>query len=537
MTSPLLDETLRADLYLAKQAENPFDSLFAAYMTLEGGGARIKIPARIDIDPATGQVVTTFLQNPELPFEELDLRFKSGNRGLLTTPSECGTYQARYELTPWSGGPPVVGTSEFRLDENCDHPFAPTFNAGSANPLAGAYTPFTTRVTRNAGSPIFTGLTVNLPTGLAARLAGIPPCPDAVLAQIPTAAGTGAGELATPSCPAASQVGTVNAGTGSGSPFYLSPGKVFLAGPYKGAPLSLAVVVPAVAGPIDLGNSLVRVAVSLDPVTAQVRADADSFPVRLQGVPVDLRDLRVSLDRDTFAINPTNCAPKAVTARIEGAGGVSAQASDRFQIGECAGLGFKPKISLRMKGGTRRTQHPALTVILRPRAGDANISGISVTFPGAQLLDQGHIGTVCTRVQFAADQCPPGSVYGTVSATTPLLDYPLTGNVYLRSSSHKLPDLVTDLRGPASQPIRLEASGRTDSVKGRLRNTFDFIPDAPLSKVVLRMKGGKKGLLQNRTNICAHQLRAEVEISAHNGRRNALDPKLIANCPRKGRRK
>jgi hypothetical protein len=250
----------------------------------------------------------------------------------------------------------------------------------------------------------------------------------------------------------------------------------------------------------------------------------------VQGVPFDLRDLRVNLDREAFAINPTSCKPKAVTAAIEGAGGVVTHAADRFQIGECAGLGFKPKISLRLKGSPRRTKHPALTVILRPRGGDANLSGISVTFPDSELLDQAHIGTVCTRVQWAADQCPPASVYGTVSATTPLLDAPLTGNVYLRSSNHELPDLVTDLRGPASQPIRLEAAGRTDSVKGHLRNTFDFIPDAPLSKVVLRLKGGKKGLLQNTTNICARRHRANVTFTGHNGRKYGFDPTVVASC-------
>jgi hypothetical protein len=288
--------------------------------------------------------------------------------------------------------------------------------------------------------------------------------------------------------------------------------------------------VPAVAGPIDLGNEVVRVPVRLDPVTAQVQVVSDPIPTMVQGVPFDLRDLRINLDRDAFMKNPTSCKPKAVTATIEGAGGVVTHASDRFQIGECAGLGFKPKISLRLKGGSRRTKHPALTVIVKPRTGDANMSSISVEFPRSEILDQGHIGTVCTKVQWAADQCPAGSVYGTVTATTPLLDSPLSGNVYLRSSNHPLPDLVTDLRGPANQPIRLEAAGRTDTVHGSLRNTFDFIPDASISRIVLHMKGGKKGLLQNNTNICAHDYRATVIFGAHNGRTYGVDPKVLANC-------
>ena len=310
----------------------------------------------------------------------------------------------------------------------------------------------------------------------------------------------------------------------------MNAGKVYLAGPYKGAPLSIAVVVPAVAGPSTsaawqsgyrCGSTRSRPRSVLSPIRSRRWSRAcPSTSAICASISIATRSPSTRL---AARQSPSRRRSKerADSSRIS---------ADRFQIGECAGLGFKPKISLRLKGGTTRTKHPALTVILRPRGGDANLSGISVTFPDSEILDQGHIGTVCTRVQWAADQCPPASVYGTVSATTPLLDNPLTGNVYLRSSSHELPDLVTDLRGPASQPIRLEASGRTDSVKGRLRNTFDFIPDAPLSKVVLRLQGGNKGLLQNNTNICAHPFRASVTFTAHNGRSYGSDPKTIANC-------
>jgi hypothetical protein len=530
LTTPVFKQPLHADFYLAKQADNPFNSLFAGYLVTKGNGAIIKVPARIDIDPDTGQIVTTFEQNPEQPFCELSLRFKSGNRGLITTPAECGKYQSTYELTPWSGQPPVVGKSKFTLDENCEHGFNPSFDAGSESPLAGAFTTFVSRITRGAGEPSLKGVSIDLPPGLSAKLAGIPYCSDAVLSGISTDVGAGAAQLSSPACPEASQAGTVNAGLGSGSPFYVNTGKIYLAGPYKGSPLSLAVLVPGVAGPFDLGNVLVRVPVRLDPVTAQVHAVSDPLPQMLHGVPIDLRDLRVNLDRPAFAVNPTGCDAKEVTAAIEGAGGVTVQASDRFQIGECAALGLRPKMSLRFKGGTRRTKHPALTVILRPRAGDANISRVSVTFPPSEILDQSHLENVCTRAQWAADDCPAASIYGTVTAISPLLDKPLTGNVYLRSSGRGLPDLVLDLRGPAEQPIRIEAAGRTDTVKDSLRNTFEFVPDVPLSRVVLRMKGGSKGLLQNTTNLCAHTHHATVMFSAHNKRNYGVAPKLLANC-------
>jgi hypothetical protein len=247
---------------------------------------------------------------------------------------------------------------------------------------------------------------------------------------------------------------------------------------------------------------------------------------------LDLRDIRVLLDRQGFALNPTSCEAKAATGVIEGTGGASANVSDRFQVGECAALGYKPKLALKLKGGTKRGDHPALTAIFRPRAGDANTARVQVALPKSEFLDQSHIGTVCTRVQFAADQCPVASIYGKVTAQTPLLDSALQGNVYLRSSDNKLPDLVMDLRGPASQPIHLEAAGRIDSVHGGIRTTFEFVPDAPITRVVLKMQGAKKGLLQNSRNLCASTYKAAASFAAHNGR--TLDAQLPMQARCKG---
>jgi hypothetical protein len=529
--TPVLGEPLKASFYLAKQQDNPYNSLFAGYLVAKGAGALIKVPARIDVDPNTGQVTTTFTQNPQQPFEDLELHFKGGNRGLITTPDKCGTYASEYELTPWSGTEPVKGQSEFTLDENCGaKPFAPGFHAGSETALAGSFTTFATQVTNEPGAPDLTRISVDLPEGLAAKLAGVSTCPDSALASLPTAAGTGAAQLTSPSCPANSQIGTVQAGAGSGSPFYVKTGKAYLAGPYKGAPLSLAVLTPAVAGPFDLGNVLVRVPVSLDRKTARADAVSDEIPTSLQGIPLDLRDVRVLLDRQGFALNPTSCEAEQANGVIEGTGGASANVSDRFQVGECAALGFKPKLALKLKGGTKRGDHPALTAVFRPRPGDANTSYVQVALPKSEFLDQGHIGTVCTRVQFDADQCPKASIYGSVTASTPLLDQPLKGNVYLRSSSNELPDLVMDLRGPASQPIHLEADGRIDSVKGGIRTTFQFVPDAPITKVTLKMQGAKKGLLQNSRDICASTFKANAAFAAHNGRTLAAQPEMQARC-------
>jgi hypothetical protein len=194
-------------------------------------------------------------------------------------------------------------------------------------------------------------------------------------------------------------------------------------------------------------------------------------------------------------------------------------------------LGFKPKLSLCLKGGTKRGDHPVIGVVFRPRPGDANLLSVAVALPRSEFLDQAHIRTVCTRVQFALNQCPQGSVYGYAKAFTPLLDESLEGPVYLRSSNNLLPDLVFDLHGL----VDIEVLARIDSVKGAIRATFDGVPDAPVSKVVVEMQGGKKGLLVNSRNLCDGKNRAMVELEGHNGKRRELRPVVRAKCG-KGKR-
>ena len=387
---------------------------------------------------------------------------------------------------------------------------------------------------REDGTQQFSSLTVKPPAGLVAKLAGTPPCSDSALAA--AASKSGKAEQASPSCPSASQVGSVHAAAGAGPAPYNAPGTAYLAGPYKGAPLSLAIITPAVAGPFDLGTIVVRTALHLDPKTAQITATSDPIPQILQGIPLDVRSVQVRLDKPSFTLNPTSCDPTQVTGSLLTTTGAAAALNNRFQLAECDRLAFKPKMALFLKGGTKRSQFPALTAILRPRAGDANIKSVAVAMPPSEFLAQSHIRTVCTRVQFAADECPKASIYGTATVTTPLLDYKLSGPVYLRSSDNPLPDLVPDLRGPAHQPIRLESAGRTDSVRNGIRNSFDYLPDAPFTKLVLKMQGAKKGLLENSRNICAQPYRAKVSFGAHNGATYEARPKLRARCGKKGRK-
>jgi hypothetical protein len=368
-----------------------------------------------------------------------------------------------------------------------------------------------------------------------AKIAGVSLCPDQAIASISSEEFTGANELAHPACPASSFLGTVSAGLGAGpGPNYFG-GKVYLAGPYKGAQLSLAVVAPGIAGPFDLGNVVVRTALYVNTETAQVRAVSDPFPTTLHGVILRARDIRLRVDRPNTTINPTNCSRMAVGGQITGVGGdLQSTADDSlfstsapFQVGSCGDLSFKPKLSFRLFGGTHRGSHPKFRATVKFPPGGANTASASVALPHSEFLDQGHIGTVCTRVQFAANACPAASIYGTVSAKTPLLDETLSGPIYLRSSNNPLPDIVAAFRGG-----RIDANlvGRVDSVNGGIRNTFDFVPDVPVTEATFSFFGGKKGLLVNSRDICKGTPKAKAIFNGQNGAQLILHPPLKSAC-------
>jgi len=540
--TPLLKKPLDGAVYQAEQNNNPFHSTIAIYVLAEDAerGVRLKLPGKVELDPQTGQLTSTFTDTPQQPFKRFKLEFFGGATAPLKTPETCGTYSTESVLTPWSGGASVSETNSYAINaspgseegsgggECATSPAAmtnaPEFDAGTVTPVAGAYSPFVVRLSRQDGSQRFSAIDVTPPPGLTAKLAGTPPCPEAAIAT--AEAKTGHEEEAHPSCPAASHVGTVHVATGAGPAPYWATGQVYLAGPYKGAPLSFAIITPAVAGPFDLGTVVTKTALRVDPASAQITATSDPIPQMLDGIPLDVRTVAIAIDKPNFTLNGTSCAPLAISGQAISPLGSKAPLSERFQLGECARLGFKPKLSLRLFGGTHRADYEGLRAVLRARGGDANIGRAAVTLPHAAFLAQSHIRTICTRVQFAADQCPPGSVYGHAEATSPILDYQLEGAVYLRSNpEHELPDLVAKLRGPSSQPIEIDLAGRTDSAKGALRNTFEVVPDAPVSKFTLELFGGKRGLVELSTdNYCARVHRATVELGAQNGRERVTRP-------------
>jgi hypothetical protein len=390
-------------------------------------------------------------------------------------------------------------------------------------------------ITRSDSEQEITHFSIKLPPGVAGKLAGIPTCSDAQIARAQARTGPHGGreELDAPSCPAASQVGTTLAGAGVGPNLAYAPGKIYLAGPYHGAPLSLVSITSGVVGPFDIGTVVVRLAVRVNPETGEVFLDStgsDPIPHIIHGIPVHLRDIRAYTNRPEFTYNPTSCEPTSTAATVLGSGLDFASAADdnpfvatsRFQAADCAALPFKPKLRFKLKGPTKRSGTPSLRAHVAMNGfGEAAIRYAQVTLPKSEFLDQGHIGTICTRVQFRegnvpGEKCPAASIYGTVIARTPILEQPLAGPIFLRSSEHELPDLVAALHGQ----IDIALVGRIDTGKnGGIRNTFEFVPDAPVSSADFIFFGGRKGLLENSRNLCKSTNRVGVLLKAHSGKR------------------
>ncbi|HEX4669735.1 MAG TPA: hypothetical protein VH275_07165 [Solirubrobacterales bacterium] len=495
-------------------------------------GVNVRLIGKVFPNPTTGQLTAVVEENPQATFSNFRLHLNGGSKGTLTSPGTCGPNKTTTEMTPWSGNPDQnTPSSSFNLTSypgggNCpktlaERPFAPSYTAKTDSPKAGAYSPFKVHIGRPDGQQELKVVNVTLPKGLTGKLAGIPYCSEAAIAA--AEASSGKAQQANSSCSAESMIGTTSTEAGSGSAPFKIAGKAFLAGPYKGAPLSMVVITPGVAGPYDIGTVVVRVALNVNPQTAQINAVSDPIPHVFGGVKLDVRSIDVDVNRSKFMLNPTNCAAQATSGVLNGGGsdptnpaafssyGVSAP----FQASECSKLAFKPKLFTRLYGPVKRAKNPRIRAILEARQGDANVSRTALTLPHSLFLDQSHIRTVCTRVQLAAKACPKAAIYGHAEAKSPLLDKKLKGPVYLVSSDNPLPDLVADLRGQ----VNIQLHGVISSKRGGLKTVFNPVPDVPVKKFILNMQGGKKSLLVNSTNLCEKKQKAVLNIKAQNGKK------------------
>jgi hypothetical protein len=538
-------EPIPGDVYLLKPHPGDLpiggesDGKFRLLIQLENPryGINFKLPGIAVADKQTGQLTITFTDNPQLPAKHVTVNLKGGPWASLATPVTCGAFTTAANFVPWStpGTPDANKATSFNVGSGPNgsgcastpgqRPFSPALSAGTESSKAGASTPFVMKFTRNDGEQELSALDLTTPKGFSAKLAGVPYCSDAAIAA--GAGKSGASEQASPSCPAASRIGTLAATAGPGPNPYRVNGTAYLAGPYKGAPLSFVFIAPAVAGPFDLGNVVVRAAVFVHPETAQMKVSSDPLPRILDGMPLRLRSIVARIDRPDFTRNPTSCEPMAVNATVAGSNGAGASPSTAFQVGGCKDLAFKPKLALALLGPTRRSAHPRLRATLTPRPDDANIARAAITLPATELLEGSHIRSVCSRARFDAGTCPRGSVYGRAEATSPLLDGPLRGPVYLRNNpAHRLPDLVASLDGQ----VHVDVAAGLDSSRGRIRAAF-ATPDLPLRRLTLTLSGGDRGLIVNTGGLCgAKPPRARAGFTAQSGATHSASPRVRTDC-------
>jgi hypothetical protein len=527
VTTPALDQPLDGSVYLATPNDNPFHTLIAIYLVAKGPGFVLKIPGKADADPVTGQLTATFDNNPQLPFNNLHLEFDGGPRAPLVVPKQCGTYTTHAVLTSWSG---KTVSSDSSFDVSADGNgapcapagFSPVMNAGTQNPIAGTDSNFVLGLSRGDQDQEFSSLTVDTPSGLLGRIANTVLCPD-------SAANAGI-------CQDGSKVGDVAVGAGAGTnPFYINNGRAYITGPYKGAPFGLSIVVPAVAGPFDLGNVVVRSAIFVDRNTAALKVVSDPLPTILQGIPLDVRDIHVLIDRPHFFINPTSCAEKTIYGVVTSTQGAIAHPNARFQAGECANLGLAPRLSMTV-GSRHHTQAgvstPVSATVTMPK-GDTNLRSVSVTLPGTLNALLPVVNRACKLTEFRAGHCGNRAKVGTAVAVTPLLRDPLRGSVYfVKNPARILPDLMVALRGQ----VALDVTAKVHIPGGkRLATQFDTIPDAPITKFTLRIVSGKNGPVGIATNLCSAKGRsatAAVGYRGQNGKIVQANVRLHINgCP------
>jgi uncharacterized repeat protein (TIGR01451 family) len=519
--SPLIANTLSGAVYLAKQNENPSGGELAGYVVINdpATGVLVKIAGELRSDPHTGRITGIFPENPQLPFSDLKLHFFGGARGSLATPKSCGTYTTTSNLEAWSApdsGPNATPFDSFQINEACTSSFAPTFTAGAANPQAGVYSPLVVSFSRSDSEQELAGASVSLPPGLTANLKGVPLCPEA--------------QANAGSCPESTQIGTVQAGAGVGpDPIFVS-GKAYLTGPYNGGSYGLSVVVPAIAGPFNLGDVIVRQALHIDPTDGHVTDVSDPFPTVLDvtgpngqtdGFPIKMRRVDVNINRPAFSINPTNCAKLQINDSLSSTAGTNAGQLTPFQVGNCANLKFAPKLTVTTSAHTSKTNGASLNVKLTypPYAPGVytNVAKVKTDLPRALPSRLTTLHGACLAAVFNANpaNCSPVSIVGHATAIVPNLAAPLEGPAYLVSHGNEaFPALTLVLQG---DNITVDLVGATFIHNGVTSTTFRTVPDNPVTSFEVNLPEGPHSILAALTNLCKTNLQMPTAFVAQNG--------------------
>jgi hypothetical protein len=537
--SQALDAPLTGAIYIGEP--KPGDQ-YRLFMIASGFGINAKLIGSFRPDPQTGQLTAFFENLPQVPFESFQLHLFASDRGLMATPTRCTIYTVEAHFFPWNQtladqtSGQSFGLATGPLGAACPgitRPFHPRLVAGTSDPVAGSFSNFTLKLDRDDGDQYLGDLNFKMPPGFTGDLRGISYCPEGAI--VTAAQKLGRTEQAAPSCPASSQIGTTNVAAGPGSHPFHAIGKMYLAGAFKGAPLSLVAITPALAGPYDYGVVVVRVALHIDPQTAQVGAVSDTVPSIIGGIPIRMRSIQVNIDKPNFTINPTNCGALSVDSQGIGNQGTITDFSSYFQAVNCASLPFKPKMTIKQVGRqrTRRATNPQVQFDLTTRPGDANIKTLVVTLPSAFAIDQRHLGNICSEKELTEKKCVGRTPIGKATTVTPLLDQPLSGPVYAVSGSGGLPKLAFILDGQVDLIPRAETSTVTKGGAGLLQTTVPVVPDAPIGHFKLIVFGGEKGYLVNTRSLCTKAPVTKVAYTGQNGKTYSQKVKVKAACGKK----
>jgi hypothetical protein len=550
--TPLLTQRIDGSIYIAEPYENPFSSLVALYIVAKNPetGVMIKLAGKVEPNPVTGQLTTIFENNPQLPFDHFNFHFREGQQAPLITPATCGTYTTQAALTPWSEPLATLSdTSSFQLTSGAGGgacpagnvaPFQPGIEAGTLNNNAGAFSSLYIHLTRSDSDQEIAGFSTDMPPGLTGDLTGIPYCPDASIEAARRV--TGAQEEASPSCPAASEIGHTLVGTGVGAVLAYVPGKVYLAGSFDGDPFSIVSITSAKVGPFDLGTVVLRFGLSIDPHTAQVSVtptSSEPIPTIIEGIVTHVRDIRVYIDRPNFILNPTSCNPLAISSTLTSSESASATVSSHFQAASCANLKFAPGFAVSTSGKTSRANGASLAVKLTypsaPQGTQADIARVKVELPKQLPSRLTTLQKACTSAQFKANPagCPAASVVGHAKAVTPLIPVALEGPAYFVSNGgESFPNLIMVLQGDG---VTIDLVGDTfiDEKTGVTSSTFKAVPDQPVGSFELTLPEGQYSALAARGNLCKQKLTMPTEFLAQNGAEIHKTTRLaVTGCPK-----
>jgi hypothetical protein len=493
------------------------------YLLIEGAGLRIKLAGDTFVSP-DGQIRNIFLNQPQVPFDRFDLKIRGGERAVLTNPTDCsGPQKGDVVLTGWSEDKKSVSNPAV-TPTNCNpQPFAPHVDEAGANPeQAGANTVSKIVISRTDGQPDIKQIKLSLPVGAVGSLAAVPQCPVA--------------QARAGDCPTDTKVGTVKTTVGTGNALLTVAGSLYLAkGEQPDDAATLALVVPAKVGPIDLGQVVVINHIKLRASDTGIDAITETVPNMLEGVPLHVRRIEITVDREGFFINPTGCDTRTLTATFTAWNDEQSVSNIGLAAKNCGVLPFNPRLKLiaGAKGLTKVGKHPPLTAIVTQKSGEANIASARVVLPDIlrpNVPQFNKPGGLCSDAQFAARACPKPSNVGTARVITPVLPFQLSGPVFIvQETGSILPKLYVDLKGEGLEVV-LRARNSFQGI--RIVNTFDGLPDVPQAYFELKIKGGPDGILNAFNDLCKASARPfDTQFVGQNGKVAKSKPHLkIEGC-------